>query len=197
MTRVLRLLKLCPSILTKLFSCVLQDVMLSGTSTQSPISTVSGITIPTFSMPTASMSGVTMGTTTYTGTLPDNLFLSAVHSMNHDTAVTTHAVTENKPADLSSGNYLPFKTALHICMYICKYIYIYIYTCIYLYIYIYTHTHIHIIYCNKLTCISLNFLNHFEWQTMIAKIKRNNKKKIVLDMNGKEFANISLYFYQV
>ncbi|ELU13951.1 hypothetical protein CAPTEDRAFT_223281 [Capitella teleta] len=52
-----------------------QDVMLSGTSTQSPVSSV--LTMPTVSMPTGSMATAAMATS-LTGALGDGLFLGAV-----------------------------------------------------------------------------------------------------------------------
>ncbi len=55
-----------------------QDVMLSGTSTQSPVSSV--LTMPTVSMPTGSVASATIATS-LTGALADSLFLGAVPSV--------------------------------------------------------------------------------------------------------------------
>ena len=54
---------------------ILQDVMLSGTTTQSPVSSV--LTLPSVSMPTGSVSAATMASS-LTGLLPESLFLGAM-----------------------------------------------------------------------------------------------------------------------
>ena len=70
--------------------------MLSGTSTQSPVSSV--LTMPTVSMPMGSMATATMATS-LTGALHDSLFLGAVPSMGND----THATGQDmKPEGMTS-----------------------------------------------------------------------------------------------
>jgi hypothetical protein len=58
-----------------MYNWYLQDVMLSATSTQSPLATVSSVfTMPTISMPTVSMA------TSALGGLTDHLFMSHLPS---------------------------------------------------------------------------------------------------------------------